>query len=206
MISNYEKQVDIGKAHFLKYDQEALSAKFHLDLDKDYIYLTYLNTPCKIDRPSGTVFEKTSDGFAECLSYETVMTIYDMLCHGQETELPPLGGKWTPIANFAAAGASPSAEIFSQKYADFFSGKVDAVKKACVSIGGILKPALAGADITAEIPAFSFFPVLLQFWESDEEFPPQIKILWDDQTMRYLNFETTYYLQGDLLKRLQELL
>ena len=27
MISNYEKQVDIGKAHFLKYDQEALSAK-----------------------------------------------------------------------------------------------------------------------------------------------------------------------------------
>ena len=38
MISNYEKQVDIGKAHFLKYDQEALSAKFHLDLDKDYIY------------------------------------------------------------------------------------------------------------------------------------------------------------------------
>ena len=92
MISNYEKQVDIGKAHFLKYDQEALSAKFHLDLDKDYIYLTYLNTPCKIDRPSGTVFEKTSDGFAECRSYETVMTIYDMLCHGQETELPPLGG------------------------------------------------------------------------------------------------------------------
>ena len=58
----------------------------------------------------------------------------------------------------------------------------------------------------AEIPAFSFFPVLLQFWESDEEFPPQIKILWDDQTMRYLNFETTYYLQSDLLKRLQEIL
>ena len=83
MISNYEKQVDIGKAHFLKYDQEALSAKFHLDLDKDYIYLTYLNTPCKIERSSGTVFEKTSDAFAECRSYETVMTIYDMLCHGQ---------------------------------------------------------------------------------------------------------------------------
>ena len=63
MISNYEKQVDIGKAHFLKYDQEALSAKFHLDLDKDYIYLTYLNTPCKIDRPSGTVFEKNIGWF-----------------------------------------------------------------------------------------------------------------------------------------------
>ena len=123
MISNYEKQVDIGKAHFLKYDQEALSAKFHLDLDKDYIYLTYLNTPCKIDRPSGTVFEKTSDGFAECRSYETVMTIYDMLCHGQETELPPLGGKWTPIANFAAAGASQVPKFFHRNMQISFPAK-----------------------------------------------------------------------------------
>ena len=48
------------------------------------------------------------------------------------------------------------------------------------------------------------FPVLLQFWEADDEFAPQIRILWDDQTMRYLNFETTYYLQGDLLARLLE--
>lgn len=206
MISNYEKQVDIGKAYFLKYDQEALAAKFHLDMDEDALYLTYLNTPCKIERRTGTVFEKTADGWAECRSYETVMTIYDMLCHGTESRLPTLGGKWTPVANFAAAGASPSADIFSQKYANFFSGKVDAVKQACISIGGTLKPSLAGADITAEIPAFSFFPVLFQFWESDKEFPPQIKILWDDQTMRYLNFETTYYLQGDLLKRLQDAL
>lgn len=206
MISNYEKQVDIGKAYFLKYDQKVLAAKFRLNMDNNYLYLTYFNTPCRIERLSGTLFEKTTDSWTECRSYETVMTIYDMLCHSTESTLPPLSGKWTPVANFAAAGASPSAEIFSQKYANAFSGKVDAVKKACISIGGALKPVLAGADITAEIPVFSFFPVLFQFWESDEEFPPQIKILWDDQTMRYLNFETTYYLQGDLLKRLQDTL
>ena len=57
--------------------------------------------------------------------------------------------------------------------------------------------------MTAEISAFPFFPVLIQFWDADDEFPAQIKIMWDDQTMRYLNFETTYYLQGDLLERLK---
>ena len=44
---------------------------------------------------------------------------------------------------------------------------------------------------------------MIQFWDADDEFPAQIKIMWDDQTMRYLNFETTYYLQGDLLERLK---
>lgn len=204
MTSNYDKQVDFGKKWFLKYDQEPLAEKFHLEMDETYLYLTYLGTPCRIERATGTVFEKTGDTYTECRSYETVMTIYDMLCHGEERMLPPLGGRWTPVGNFAAAGASPSANTFAQKYADYFSGKTEKLKRACVSLSGEVKPSLAGADVTAVIPAFPFFPVLLQFWEKDEEFPPQVKLLWDDQTMRYLNFETTYYLQGDLLERLKD--
>ena len=204
MVSNYDRQVDIGREYFLKYDQEFLAEKFHLEMDEQYIYLTYIGTPCRIDRETAAVYEKNSDIYVECRSYETVMTIYDMLCHGSEKKLPPLSGKWTPVANFAAAGASPSAEVFSQKYADAFSGKTDLLKTACLALGGEILSPLAGADVTAQIPVFPFFPVLLQFWEADDEFAPQIRILWDDQTMRYLNFETTYYLQGDLLARLLE--
>ncbi len=203
MASNYDKQVDIGKSYFLKYDQEKLAVKFHLEMDEQYLYLTYIGTPCRIERATGTVYEKNEEVYTECRSYETVMTIYDMLCHSSEPELPPFGGKWTLVANFAAAGASPSADIFSQKYADYFSGKVEELKQSCIRLGGQIKPRLAGADVTAEIPAFPFFPVLIQFWDADDEFPAQIKIMWDDQTMRYLNFETTYYLQGDLLERLK---
>ena len=107
------------------------------------------------------------------------------------------------MPNFAAAGASPSADVSSQKYADYFAGKTEVLKQACIRLGGQIQPRLARADVTARIPAFPFFPVLLQFWDADDEFPPQIKIMWDDQTMRYLNFETTYYLQGDLLARLK---
>ena len=203
MASNYDKQVDIGKSYFLKYDQEKLAVKFHLEMDERYLYLTYIGTPCRIERATGTVYEKNGEVYTECRSYETVMTIYDMLCHSSEPELPPLGRKWTLVANFAAAGASPSADVFSQKYADYFTGKVEKLKQSCIRLGGQIKPRLAGADVTAEISAFPFFPVLIQFWDADDEFPAQIKIMWDDQTMRYLNFETTYYLQGDLLERLK---
>ena len=73
---------------------------------------------------------------------------------------------------------------------------------ACEKIGEIC-PRLAGADVTARIDVFPFFPVLFQFWEGDEEFSPQIRVLWDRNTMQYLHFETTYYLQGDLMERLQ---
>lgn len=45
MASNYDKQVDIGKSYFLKYDQEKLAVKFHLEMDERYLYLTYIGTP-----------------------------------------------------------------------------------------------------------------------------------------------------------------
>ena len=203
MTSNYEKQVDIGRQYFLKYDPEKLAAKFHLSIDESYLYIRYLDTDYRIDRKTAAVEGKVENGYVECREYTIVMTIYDMLCHGDGKELPPLSGKWTLVANFAAAGASPSADVSSQKYADYFAGKTEVLKQACIRLGGQIQPRLARADVTARIPAFPFFPVLLQFWDADDEFPPQIKIMWDDQTMRYLNFETTYYLQGDLLARLK---
>ena len=206
MTSNYEKQVDISRQYFLKYDPEKLAAKFHLSIDADYLYIRYLDTDYRIDRRTAAVEGKMSDGYGECREYTIVMTIYDMLCHGTDQEIPPLTGDWKLIGNFAAAGSSPDANFFAQKYADAFHGKTDALKAACETMGGVIRDRLAGADVTAEIPAFPFFPVLFQFWEGDDEFAPQIRLLWDSQTMKFLNFETTYYLQGDLLDRLSELL
>ena len=177
MISNYDKQVDIGRKIFLNYDQEALIQKYTLDADADFLYLTYLGTKCRINRKTGAIDEMIDDIYTECREYTVVMTIYDMLCHGDSLTLPPLSGKWTLVGNFAAAGSSPDANLFAQKYADAFSGKTDALKDACTAIGGEILDSITGADVTARIPAFSFFPVLLQYWEKDEEFPPQVRLL-----------------------------
>ena len=59
---------------------------------------------------------------------------------------------------------------------------------------------IVGADLTFEMPVMGDFSVLFQFWDADEEFPAKILLLWDKVSLSYLHFETTFYLQGDLLE------
>ena len=46
----------------------------------------------------------------------------------------------------------------------------------------------------------------VEFWDGDEEFQPKILLLWDKVSLSYLHFETTYYLQGDLLKAILQII
>lgn len=52
---------------------------------------------------------------------------------------------------------------------------------------------------------FEFLPIVLQYWDSDEEFPPMLKIMWDKNIINYMHYETTYFAASHLLKRIQEL-
>ncbi len=202
-MNNYDLQVDIGKRIFLAYDQQLLIRKFRLEADEGHIYLNYLNTPCRINRRDGTVEENIQDRWKECRSFSTVMTIYDLLCYHQGQIAPILAGQWCAVGTFVVTGVTET-DTFTKKYAAIFDGHTEELKAACEGLGGVLQPRMAGADVTCRIPVTPFFPVLLQFWEGDEEFPPKLMLLWDRNTDLLLHFETTFYLQGDLLQRLEE--
>ena len=199
--SNYDLQVDIAKQIFMEYDHQRLIRKFGLEADEAWIYLTYLNTPCRISRENGGVEEFMDDGWRECRSYDTVMTIYDILCYHKGDVAPMLSGQWCTVGNFIVTGIT-QADSFARKYAKVFDGHLAQVKTACERMGGEIQPRMAGADLTCRFWATPFFPVLLQFWEGDEDFPPKLMLLWDSNTPSFLHFETTFYLQGDLLERL----
>ena len=200
-ISNYDLQVDIGKRIFLEYDQEVLIRKFRLEADEQYIYLTYLNTPCRIGRSNGGIEEYIEGVWKECRSYSTVMTIYDLLCYHKGADAPTLSGQWCAVGNFVVTGVT-NTETFTKKYAAKLDGHLEALKAAVQSLGGVLQERVAGADLTCKFQVTPFFPVLLQFWEGDDEFPPKLMLLWDRNTDKFIHFETTFYLQGDLLERL----
>ena len=199
--SNYDLQVDIAKQIFMEYDHQRLIRKFGLEADEAWIYLTYLNTPCRISREHGGIEEFMDDGWRECRSYDTVMTIYDILCYHKGDVAPMLSGQWCTVGNFIVTGIT-QADSFARKYAKVFDGHLAQVKTACERMGGEIQPRMAGADLTCRFWATPFFPVLLQFWEGDEDFPPKLMLLWDSNTPSFLHFETTFYLQGDLLERL----
>lgn len=200
--SNYELQVDIAKRIFLEHDQPLLIRKFRLEADALWIYLRYLDTPCRISRENGGV-ELFQDGvWRECRSYSTVMTIYDLLCYHKGEAAPALLGQWCTVGNFVITGVT-NTETFTKKYAALFDGRLEELSAACEKLGGVFQPRMAGADLTCRFQATPFFPVLLQFWEGDEEFPPRLLLLWDRNTGSFMHFETTFYLQGDLLERLR---
>ena len=201
-MDNYDLQVDIAKGIFLKYDQKYLIDKFRLEADENYIYMTYLNRPCSISRQSGSIAEQVGNVWQECRNFSTVMTIYDLLCHHKGKTAPVLFNRWCTVGNFVVTGVTQT-EGFTRRYAKDFDGRLEMLKTACEKLGGVLQKPLAGADLTCRFAVTPFFPVLLQFWEGDEEFPPKLTLLWDSNTMAFMHFETTFYLQGDLLGRLK---
>ena len=201
-MDNYDLQVDIAKGIFLAYDQTELIQKYRMEADAQYIYLTYLNTPCRINRETGSVEECVYNTWQECRNFSTVMTLYDLLCYHKGANAPALLGEWCAVGNFVVTGVT-NTETFTKKYAKLFDGRLDALQSATQKLGGILQPPMAGADLTCKFPVTLFFPVLLQFWEGDDEFPPKLLLLWDRNTDQFLHFETTFYLQGDLLERLK---
>ena len=198
---NYDKQVDIGRKIFMEYDQALLIRKFGLEADEQWIYLTYLNTPCRISRADGRIDELVEGVWTECRDFSTVMTVYDLLCHHKGDAAPVLRHEWCTVGTFIVTGVQNTG-TFTGKYAAMFDGHLDELKAACMKLGGTLEKRMAGADVTCRIPVTPFFPVLLQFWEGDDEFPPKLMLLWDRNAMSFLHFETTFYLQGDIAQRL----
>lgn len=200
---NYDLQVDIAKRIFLEYDQEQIIHKFCFNADEGYLYLTYLNTPCRINRVTGSIEEFVGDIWQECRDFSSVMTIYDLLCHHKGEFAPVLLHQWCTVGNFVVTGVT-NTDTFTKKYAELFEDCLDKLRTACEKLGGVLQPSMAGADLTCRIPVTPFFPVLMQFWAGDEEFHPKLMLLWDKNTMQFMHFETTFYLQGDLLSRLRQ--
>lgn len=202
-MDNYDLQVDIGKRIFLEYDQEVLIRKFQLEADGQYLYLTYLNTPCRISRKDGGIEEYIEGVWKACRNYGTVMTVYDLLCYHKGADAPSLFGQWCAVGNFVVTGVT-NTETFTKDYAAKLDGNLEELKVAAKSLGGVLLERMAGADLTCKFQVTPFFPVLLQFWEGDDEFPPKLMLLWDRSTDKFMHFETTFYLQGDLLERLRK--
>ena len=76
-----------------------------------------------------------------------------------------------------------------------------ALARACEALGGT---PLSGADVGYTLPLFPFLPVQLRFWHGDEEFPPSLQLLWDEHTLQFMRYETTYYAANHLFTRLSE--
>lgn len=200
-ISNYEITRNRVRGEFLKYDQARMIEKFSLRNDEKYLYITMLRREYRIDRQTA-VIEWSDDGFLTCCAadFDAAMTICDVLCDSKDG--CALSGRYCTVRMLRGTIKSGGLgyELF-QSYADDWNGKTEALRTACSHFGSPIS--LAG-DVAFRLDAFPFLPVILQFWEADEDFPAHLKFLFDENMTDFMRFETIFYLMGHILDRIRE--
>ncbi|MCM1149790.1 MAG: DUF3786 domain-containing protein [Butyricicoccus sp.] len=201
--SNYDIMRDRMELEFVRYDQGAMLRKFGLKSDAGYIYLRFAGRDYRIHRATGRA-EWYCPARREYIhaDYGASMTIFDMLAWSRPD--CALDGRFVPpgaLGGMVQSSASSGIGIFSGQAA-FFAGRCDELRWACLELGG--RPADAAGDVSAMLPLFDFFPVMLQFWDADEEFGAVLKFMWDKNTTDFIHYETVAFATGHLIERLKE--
>lgn len=202
-ISNYEITRNKMRDEFVKYDQEKMIQKFQLKHDEEYLFIHFVDRDYRINRKDGVV-EGTQDGFITTVlaDYNESMTIYDVLCYSKAD--CKLSGKFCSLGLLRGTTQFSNGGIeIGRGYADMFSGQMKKLSKACETFGE--KSDLKG-DLAYILHPFSFLPVILQYWEADEEFPASLKFMFDENIMDFMHYETIYYMVGHILSRLEKLI
>lgn len=197
--NNYLIHAQQAKDRFTTYDQEILIAKLHLPHDGDYLYTTMLSEHYRIHRKTGDICRETDTGWVAANSYEEVMTLLDLVCDCREDRF--LTGRWKNMTDFGLMFHRNLLEGKADPWADLFESDPEGFRKACLSLGG--KPMTWG-DISYAIELFDGLSVLVQLWFGDEEFPAGLRLLWDENALMYIKYETMYFAKGLLLQKLKE--
>lgn len=200
--SNYEKMKNSVNDSFLQYDQENMIRKFSLQHDSNYLYITFIGRTYRINRHTGIIhwsddhFQTTHDA-----DYNEVMTIYDVLCYSKEN--CHLAHEFVNLSSLSTVrtGNLTANDSFFQRTANSFNQKTAALCHACENLSG--KP-LPKGDVAYELQLFSFLPVIIRFWEADEEFPASLQILVDKNTPDYMHYETLMFALSHLFDRIRE--
>lgn len=196
---NYKMQAQQAKKHFLTYDQQELIRRCGVAFDETYLYMKFLNQDYRIHRCSGDIQRYYGDAWVDGNSFGEVMTLLDWLCDSRADRY--ITGRWVNIVSHKNYFHGSLQEEIEDPYARLFDSNSDGFAAACQRLGGEKIP---GGDISYAVELVDGLRILVQLWHGDEEFAPRLCCLWDENTTRYIRYETTWYAVGLLMERLKE--
>ncbi len=130
------------------------------------------------------------------------LSVFDWLCDGKPDARA--AGEFAPVSSLPGVLVRGQGLLMTApELSEAIDLNPDKFKSICEKIGG--KPVKIG-DIAYEIPIFPDLTMLLKFYRSDEEFPPELTFLWDKNILQFVRYETVYYLAATLKKHLKSLL
>jgi len=190
-MDNYEISRDRAQDYFLNFDQNALIQTWNLSHDTDTLMLEFFGKPYTICRKTGMITcDDTQAGFEETL------TLFDLLCHQDGSATA--SGHFAPVNSLKGAAKGAGVEKdFYRGYADAFDQAPRQFAAACQALGGKSVPM---GDLGFRFTMFRDLDVILKFYHADEDFPASITLLWDENLLDFMFYETVFYTAGFLLK------
>lgn len=196
MKDNYGIARDRAQQLFSGYDHQDIANRWKLKLDRQFLYVQLLGKPYRIRRSDGQVIRALSGEQAE---FQEVLTLFDLLTHpGEKT----LSGCYAPVNSLKGrpAAAGVATDFFSAS-AKHFDADPERFCRACEALGG---EAVEMGDIGFCFSLFAELKMIVKLYRGDEEFPPSLTVLWDENTLSYLLYETVFYAQGLLLQSIAQ--
>jgi hypothetical protein len=141
------------------------------------------------------------------------------ICDGQDNELPsffhamlmyyfdstaaiPITEKWISFADLPDGRVYDSAfqSNTGNMLVKTFGLDLEPLRKACELLKGV---ALSGfGEVAYVIQALPRIPILVNYWQGDEDFPSTCKLLFDESVSHYLPTEACAILGGMLARKL----
>ena len=184
---NYALTAARARQLFLEYDQQRLARKLGASMDDTYFYTAFLGEPHRIHRSTGDISRFHQGVWVAADSFGEVLTLLDLVCDSKEDRHP--SGNWKNMRDF---GHGFHQNFLEQRdpWAQRLQQEPDRFAKACQALGGEKFPL---GDVAYSIPVFDDLRLLIQLWFGDEEFPAQLRWLWDENALMYLKYETMFY-------------
>jgi len=117
-----------------------------------------------------------------------------------------VSGRWVGMESFP--NALPKTTALEQgchrRITEAFAGDGSGLEKACLAAGGRRVVGGHNADLAYEVQALPRMPLLVLFWDQDQEegFEAKSKILFDDAAMEYLDLEGLVFVAEKLTDHL----
>lgn len=199
--TNYEIMQERMEKRFLEYDQAEIAEKLSLTFDDDYIYIELVKNKFRVNRKTGVT--ENADPPCDKAGFNEAMTIYDVLCDSKSGA--KLAGEFVAHGTLAGHLKPPDeGKSFYKKFVKYFDGRAEMLRAACEALDGIQMKNIA--DVSYRLELFSFLPVWLRFWESDDEFDAKLQIMWDRNATDFIRYETTFFAQIYLLNRIKSIM
>ena len=185
-----------AQQYFLSFDQNELLKTWPLKHDETHIYADFLGMTYRICRRSGAVHCQTDEKPA---GFEETLSIFDLLCH--ENSQKTLTGRYAPVNSLKGNSAVGVGTDFHSFMAARIDEHPELFCRACEKLGG--EP-IAMGDIGYRFCVFGNLDVILKFYHSDEDFPASITLLWEENMLQFVYYETVFYIAGALLRQIRE--